>query len=77
MVPIFNLPNITDLVLERSVLADIFCQNITHWNDPRIAATNPAITLPNQPINIFIMAEPGGTYAQKHRDCIGDSVATL
>jgi phosphate transport system substrate-binding protein len=28
------------------VLADIFLGNITKWNDPRIVALNPTLTLP-------------------------------
>jgi phosphate transport system substrate-binding protein len=61
MVPIFNIPNMSDLVLERSVLADIFCGNITQWNDPRIAATNPEVSLPNQMIKVFARADATGT----------------
>ncbi len=49
------------LKLSRSVYADIFLGKIAHWNDPRIAAINPGITLPNQGIQVVARNDSSGT----------------
>ena len=41
VVPIYNLKNVTDLVLSRKALAQIFRREIQVWDDPRIRETNP------------------------------------
>ena len=43
----YNLPGVTELKLPRDVYPEIFLGNITSWNDPRIAAANPGVTLPD------------------------------
>ena len=43
----YNLPGVTELKLPRDVYPDIFLGKITSWNDPRIAAANPGVTLPD------------------------------
>ncbi len=46
----YNVPGISatsHLKLDGSVLAQIYQGTITNWNDPKIAALNPGVTLPN------------------------------
>jgi ABC-type phosphate transport system substrate-binding protein len=42
--PIFNIPDLPQLILSRKTLADIFRGSITSWNDNDIKSTNPANT---------------------------------
>ena len=42
----YNLPGITNLKLSGDVIAQIYEGTITTWNDPKIAALNPGVTLP-------------------------------
>ena len=42
-------------------LADIFLGHITHWNDPRIAALNPGVTLPAEDILVVHRSDGSGT----------------
>jgi phosphate transport system substrate-binding protein len=60
VVPVYNIAGITDLDLDRVVLADIFRANITRWNDPRIQATNPGIVLPNEGIHVIVQSDTSG-----------------
>jgi len=48
VVPIFNVPGVSDLRLSPDVLADIFLAKITTWNDPRIAKDNPGVQSPRR-----------------------------
>lgn len=63
VVPIYNLPELagTPLRFTGEVLADIYLGTITRWNDPRIAADNPGVTLPDQPINVVYRSDSSGT----------------
>lgn len=58
---VYNLPDVNDLKLSRSVLPDIFVGKITRWNDKRIAADNPDVKLPNIPIRTAVRADSSGT----------------
>jgi len=42
-----------DILLNRSVLADIYMGNVTNWNDSKITSTNPGVPLPNATIKVF------------------------
>jgi phosphate transport system substrate-binding protein len=44
---VFNLEAGTDLRLDAPLIADIFQGKITKWNDPRITAANPGVSLPS------------------------------
>ena len=44
---IYNLPGDPKLKLDGDTLADIYLGNITKWNDPKIAALNPGVSLPD------------------------------
>jgi phosphate transport system substrate-binding protein len=61
VVPIFNVPGVSDLKFAPDVLADIYLGKITNWNDPRIAKDNPGVTLPNQRITPVHRSEGSGT----------------
>ncbi len=60
----YNLPGISKgLVFSADVIADAFLGKITRWNDPRIAALNPGVTLPALPISIAHRSDGSGTTA--------------
>jgi phosphate transport system substrate-binding protein len=61
VVPIFNVPGVTDIKFSPEVLAGIYLKNIESWNDPRIAKDNPGVTLPNQKIIVVHRADGSGT----------------
>ncbi len=61
VVPIFNVPGVTDLRFSGDVLADIYLNKITNWNDPRIAKDNPGVKLPDQKIIVVHRSEGSGT----------------
>lgn len=58
---VYNLPGVSNLKLSRSVLPAIFSGQITRWNDPKIAANNPGVNLPNRPIRLAVRADSSGT----------------
>ncbi|HUB68268.1 MAG TPA: phosphate ABC transporter substrate-binding protein PstS [Candidatus Methylacidiphilales bacterium] len=58
----YNLPGVTDSIkLPRSVYPAIFLGQITKWNDPKIAAANPGVALPDLPITVAYRADGSGT----------------
>ncbi|WP_246142462.1 phosphate ABC transporter substrate-binding protein PstS [Nocardioides rubriscoriae] len=57
----FNLPGIDTLNLSPGVIADIFNNKITTWNDPAIAADNPDADLPDADISPVHRADDSGT----------------
>jgi phosphate transport system substrate-binding protein len=58
----YNLPTVkTPLKLNGTVLAEIYTGKITNWNDKAIAALNPGVTLPNQPITTLHRADSSGS----------------
>jgi phosphate transport system substrate-binding protein len=59
----YNLPDVKDLKLPRTVYADIFRGVITRWNDPRIAQANPGVTLPDEKITVIHRSDGSGTTA--------------
>lgn len=59
---IYNVPGVkSGLKLDGPVLGDIFMVKITKWNDPRIVALNPGVTLPDLPITVQVRADGSGT----------------
>ncbi|HLS64849.1 MAG TPA: phosphate ABC transporter substrate-binding protein PstS [Ruania sp.] len=60
---IYNLPGLNDthLNLSPSVIAQIFSGEITTWNDPAIAETNPDVDLPDLPIVPVNRSDDSGT----------------
>lgn len=61
VVPIYNLPGVGELKITGDVLADMFMGWIVNWNDPKIAALNPGVKLPDQTITISHRADGSGT----------------
>jgi phosphate transport system substrate-binding protein len=58
----YNLPDVRDtLALSGPVLADIFLGKITKWNDSRLAALNPGVTLPSSEILVVHRSDGSGT----------------
>jgi phosphate transport system substrate-binding protein len=58
----YNLPGVTAAIqLPRAVYPAIFMGEITRWNDPKIAAANPGVTLPDMPITVASRADGSGT----------------
>ncbi len=58
----YNLPEATKpLRFSPDVIADIFLGKITKWNDPRLAADNPGVSLPAKDITVVHRAEASGT----------------
>lgn len=58
---VYNLPGVSNLKLSRAVLPEIFAGRIERWNDPKIAADNPGVNLPNSPIKTVVRADGSGT----------------
>jgi len=62
VVPAYNVPGVSgELKFAPDVLANIFLNKITNWNDPAIAKANPGVTLPNQPIIVIHRSDGSGT----------------
>jgi phosphate transport system substrate-binding protein len=62
IVLVYNLPDVeSGLNLPREVYSDILLGAITRWDDPRIAAANPDVTLPGLPITVVHRADGSGT----------------
>ncbi len=62
VVPTYNIPGVTQqLKFTGDLLAGIFLGQITSWDDSRIAAVNPGVTLPNQDIVVVHRSDGSGT----------------
>jgi phosphate transport system substrate-binding protein len=62
VVPTYNIPGVTQqLKFTGDLLAGIFLGQITSWNDSRIAAVNPGVTLPSQDIVVVHRSDGSGT----------------
>ena len=57
----YNVPGVTDLVLDGPTAARVFNGQITTWNDPAIAALNPGKQLPAAPIVVNFRSDESGT----------------
>jgi len=57
----YNLQGIDQLKLPRSVYPEIFMGKITKWNDPKIAAANPGVALPDRNITVVVRSDSSGT----------------
>ncbi len=61
VVPIFNLPGITELQFTGPVLADIAMGKITRWNDPALVKLNPGVALPDMALTFVHRSDGSGT----------------
>ncbi|HEX6643444.1 MAG TPA: phosphate ABC transporter substrate-binding protein PstS [Gemmatimonadales bacterium] len=59
----YNLPALGQarLKLDGTLIADIFLGRITRWDDPRIAALNPGVALPDEAILVVHRSDGSGT----------------
>jgi phosphate transport system substrate-binding protein len=71
----YNLEKLNGpLKLKREVYVDIFQGTVKKWNDPRIKASNPTLTLPDKEIRLVARQDSSGTtYAfTNHLSAISD-----
>jgi phosphate transport system substrate-binding protein len=63
VVATYNLPSLgtTALRFDGPTLADIYLGRITKWNDRRIAALNPGVTLPDADVIVVHRSDGSGT----------------
>ena len=57
----YNLDGVKELKLSGEIIADIFAGNIKMWNDERLAALNPGVTLPAESIIPVFRSDGSGT----------------
>ena len=57
----YNLPGNPKLNFTPEAIADIFLGNIKKWNDPKIAAANPNVKLPDLTVTVVRRADSSGT----------------
>lgn len=57
----YNLPGVDKVTLNAPVLAEIFDSKIAKWNDPKIAALNPGVSLPDTDIVPVHRSDSSGT----------------
>ena len=57
----YNLPGVEELNLTPETLARILKGEITRWDDPAIAATNPGADLPGERITVVHRSDESGT----------------
>ena len=61
IVAAYNVQGVDKLILTPELLAGIFSNAITKWDDPKIAAANPGVTLPAASIAQFHRSDSSGT----------------
>ena len=62
VVPVFNVPGVSDVKFSSDVLADIYLGKIDNWNNARIAKDNPGVKLPaDQKIIVVHRSDGSGT----------------
>ena len=61
VVPIYNLPSVQNLKLDGPTLAGIYLGKIKSWNDAKIAALNPGMTLPRSHIVVVHRSDDTST----------------
>ena len=61
VVPTYHLPGVAALRFSPETLAGIYLGAIKKWNDPRITADNPGVTLPTTSITVVYRSDGSGT----------------
>jgi phosphate transport system substrate-binding protein len=62
VLPIYNLPSVTKpLRFTSELLVGIYSGEITKWNDPKLVAENPDVTLPATDIAVVYRSDASGT----------------
>lgn len=57
----YNLDGVDKLILDPATITGIFESTITKWNDPKIVALNPGVTLPDATIAQMHRSDGSGT----------------
>ena len=57
----YNLPGVNELKLPRDVYPEIFEGKVTRWSDPKIAAANPGVRIPDLTITVVRRSDSSGT----------------
>lgn len=57
----YNLPGVEGLKLSNENLQDLFMGKITKWNDAKIMANNPGISLPDLAVTVVQRSDGSGT----------------
>lgn len=57
----YNMEGVEGLKLSNKNLEDIFLGKVTNWNDVKIAATNPGLSLPDMAITVVQRSDGSGT----------------
>jgi phosphate transport system substrate-binding protein len=60
VVPIYNVPGVSELRFTPEILAGIFLGKIASWNSPAIVRANPQANLPDQPIIVVHRSDGNG-----------------
>ncbi len=61
VVPTWNLPEVSELNFDGTLIANIYLGNIKMWDDAAIKALNPDAKLPSTPIIVVRRADGSGT----------------
>jgi len=61
VVPVFNVPGVSNIRFSGGVLGDIYLGKITMWNDGQIAKDNPGVQLPDNKIIVVHRSDGSGT----------------
>ncbi len=61
VVAAYNLDGVTEMKLDSDTLAAIFLGTVKKWNDPKIAALNTGVTLPDTAIKVVHRSDSSGT----------------
>jgi phosphate transport system substrate-binding protein len=61
VVATYNLPGNPKLRFTPEILGDIFLGKLTKWNDAKLTAANPGVSLPDQPILVVHRSDGSGT----------------
>jgi phosphate transport system substrate-binding protein len=61
VVPTYNVAGLTRLQLTPDTLSGIYLGTIKTWNDSKIAADNPGVTLPSANITVVFRSDGSGT----------------
>lgn len=60
----YNLPGVEgEIRFTPELVADLFLGKVFYWNDPKIAAVNPGVKLPDVPVMIVHRSDGSGTTA--------------
>jgi phosphate transport system substrate-binding protein len=61
VVIIYNVPGVDKLNLDAETIAGLFLGTIKNWNDPKIAALNSGVTLPDLAVTVEHRSDGSGT----------------